>query len=117
MPIICQKNARMRGYDFEYRGVFQVTYSAIQGGRELAFDSFSLSGCQAIEQRGDFVLKLPLSTFSDSSFFKFFPSFALVFMKPLGPFARAFSLYKYNGMNQVKFWALNPYALMIEDVI
>ena len=35
MSMVCQKNARMRDYDFEYRATSRDTYSAIEEVSEL----------------------------------------------------------------------------------
>ena len=39
MSMVCQKDARMRGFDFMYRAVFKETYSASLEVSELAFNS------------------------------------------------------------------------------
>ena len=47
IPTFCQKDARMRDFDFMYRAVFKETYNAFDEVSGLVKDCFRLNGCPA----------------------------------------------------------------------
>ena len=47
MSMICQKDARMSGFDFVFRALFMDTYSEFGVASRLDFDPFGFSECQA----------------------------------------------------------------------
>ena len=77
MSMVCQKDARMSGFDFMFRAIFKNTYNAFQMVSGLDFDRFSSTGYQARELCGDFALKTPPMWISISNFSRFFFSFGL----------------------------------------
>ena len=65
----------MESYDFEYRAKKRDTYSVFGCVWELVFDWFQLSEPPGIDWDASWLLRLPLSMNSNSSFFTTFSSF------------------------------------------
>ena len=99
MSMVCQKDARFRGYEFVCRAMFMRTYSAIGDVSGLDSDCFSSSGCQARRLCGDFGLNCALILISDSKFSSFFSSFVWLFLAVSGRGLDVYSLCGYKGMN------------------
>ena len=68
MQAICSNDARIMNHEFKNQGDFRDTYSALWYVRTLALDPRRLSEHPGSDWDKSWLLKIPLSTISISSF-------------------------------------------------
>ena len=99
MSMICQNDAKIESYDFEYRAKKRDTYNAVRGRKMLTFDPKRLSEYPAIDWYQALLLKTPQSMILVSHFFTTFSSFVLSILVASNLCNRALSFLMYRGMH------------------
>ena len=98
MQLIFVIDARTDQTEFKNQGDYRDTYSALGGLRMLVLDPGRLSEHLGIVWDRSQLLKISLTTDSNSSFFVYFSSFVLPFLAASNLYLVSFGFFMYYGM-------------------